>query len=168
MTFMDIFKARKIGPLAVSPIGLALFFLVAATAGIIASRVFEAKELQAHIYAAKNHAYPIAAQARLMKERSGNWPASLAEIEVAKAKAPPQVARMELRKDGEVRVVFASPSSIVNATLTLKVIVRGSEHLLECRGEGEFKGALPPGCKAGEDPLAVAWPPESSKPAGKG
>lgn len=162
MTFMDLFKRRNIGGLSVSPVGAVVFCIVVAVAVIISRNVFEAKDLQEHLYAAKNYAYPIAAQARLMQEKTGNWPASLAEIEGAKAKAPPQIARTELRKDGEVRVVFASPPSIANAVLSLKVIVRGNEHLLECRGEGDFKGALPPGCKPGEGPQKVTWPPESN------
>jgi hypothetical protein len=163
MTFMGLFKRRRIGPLSVSPVGLVVFILLAAVAGIIASRVFEAKELQENIYAAKNFAYPIAAQARLIQEQTGKWPAALAEIEAAKAKAPPQIARTEMGKDGEVRVVFANPPSIANATLNLKVIVRGGEHFLECRGVGEFKGALPSACRPGEGPERVAWPPDSAK-----
>jgi hypothetical protein len=59
-------------------------------------------------------------------------------------------------------------AGIANATLTFKVIVRGSEHFLECRGVGEFKGALPSTCRPGEELERVTWPPESSMPARKG
>lgn len=167
MTFFDLFKRRNIGPLSVSPVGLAVFCLFAAAAGVIANGVFEDKEIQNHIYAAKNYAYPIAAPARLMQEQTGKFPGALAEIATAKAKAPPQVGRTQLLKDGEVRVVFASPPSIVNSTLALKVIVRDGEHFLECHGEGAFKGALPSVCRPGAELQRMTWPPEMSGPAGK-
>ena len=86
MTIRDLLMRRSIGPLSVSPVGVAIFCMVAVVAGIIASRVFEAKELQEQIYSAKNYAYPIAAQARLMQEQTGKWPDSLAEIGAGKAK----------------------------------------------------------------------------------
>jgi hypothetical protein len=160
---LGLFKRRNIGGLSVSPVGLAIFGLIVAAAAVIAKGVFEDKEIQAHIYAALNYARPIAEQVRLMQEKTGKWPASLAEVEAAKAKPPPQIARMELRKDGEVRAVFASPPSLANSTLALKVIVRGSEHLFECEGVGNFKGALPSVCRPGEAPQRIAWPPESVK-----
>jgi hypothetical protein len=160
---LGLFKRRKIGPLSVSPVGLAVFGLIVAAAVVISKGVFEDKEIQSHIYAALNYARPVAEQARLMQEKTGKWPALLAEVEAAKAKPPPQIARMELRKDGEVLVVFASPPPLANSTLILKVIVRGSEHLLECQAEGNFKGALPSVCRPGEGPQRISWPPESAK-----
>lgn len=167
MKFFDsvlgLFKRRNIGGLSVSPVGLALFCLVVAAVVVVSRDVFEAKEIQAQLYEALNHARPVAEQARLIQERTGKSPASLAEIEAAKAKAPPQVARLQLQKDGELRVVFGSPSAIANSMLILRVIVNGGEHLLECRGEGEFKGALPTGCRAGAKPERVTWPPDSGK-----
>ena len=158
---LGLFKRRNIGGLSVSPLGLTLFVLVVVAAVVISRDVFEAKEIQAQIFEALNHARPIAEQARLAQERTGKWPAFLAEIEAAKAKAPPQIARMQLQKDGELRVVFASPPTIANSTLILKVTVNGGEHFFECRGEGEFRGALPPGCKAGEGPKKMSWPPQT-------
>jgi hypothetical protein len=160
---LSLFKRRNIGGLSVSPVGLTLFCLVVVAVVIVSRDIFEAKEIQAQVYDALNHARPIAEQARLMQERTGKWPVSLAEIEAAKAKPPPQVARLLLQKDGELRVVFASPPAIVNSTLILKVTVNGAEHFLECRGEGQFKGALPPGCKPGDGPKKLSWPPEAGK-----
>ena len=129
--------------------------------------VYEAREIRPHLDAALTYAQPIAAQARLMQERTGKWPASLAEIEAAKVKPPPQVGRVLLQKDGEVRVVFASPPVIANASLGLKVSVSGSEHVLECRAEGDFKGALPTWCRPGELPQRISWPPMTVKPMAK-
>ena len=160
---LGLFRRRKIGPLSVSPVGLALFCLFVAVAVVIYQGVYEAKEIQSHLYAALTYAQPIAAQARLTQERTGKWPASLAEIEAAKAKPPPQVGRILLLKDGEVRVVFASPPVIANASLSLKVGVSGTEHVLECRAEGDFKGALPTWCRPGELPQRLTWPPQSAK-----
>lgn len=167
MSLLDLvsglFERHKIGGLSVSPVGLTLFCLVVAAVVVVSRDVFEAKEIQAQLYEALNHARPIAEHARLTYEQTGKWPASLAEIEAAKAKAPPQVARLQLQKDGELRVVFASPPAIANSMLILKVIVNGGEHFLECRGEGQFNGALPPGCKAGDGPGKLSWPPETGK-----
>ena len=168
MIFLDLFKRRNIGPLSVSPLGLASFCLVAAAAAVIAKGVYQDKEIQTHLHAAMVYARPIAEQVRLMQERTGTWPASLTGIEAAKTKAPPQVGRTLLLRDGEVRVVFASPPAIANATLTLRVIVRGGEHMLECRGEGEFTGALPSACRPGEGPARLTWPPEASISTGIG
>lgn len=167
MKFFDsvlgLFKRSNIGGLSVSPVGLMLFCLAVAAVVVVSRDIFEAKEIQAQLYEALNHARPIAEQARLVQETTGKWPGSLTEIEAAKAKPPPQVARLQLHKDGELRVVFASPPAIVNSMLILKVIVNGGEHFLECRGEGEFKGALPPGCGAGAKPERMTWPTDPGK-----
>jgi hypothetical protein len=160
---LGLFKRRKIGPLSVSPVGLAVFCLFVAAAVVISKGVFEDKEIRAHVVAALNYARPIAVQARLMQEQTGKWPASLAEIEAAKAKPPPQVGRTQLLRNGEVRVVFASPPAIINMSLSFEVIVRGSEHLLECRAEGIRMGAVPSWCRPGEEPMRVSWPPEAGK-----
>jgi len=161
-----LFKRRKIGPLSVSPVGLAVFCLLVAAVVAISTSVFEAKEIQAHVYAALNYARPIAEQARLAQEQTGKWPASLAGIDAAKAKPPPEVGRTLLGRDGEVRVVFASPPAIANASLSMQVVVRGNEHFFECRAEGDFKGALPSYCRPGAEPGRMTWPPASEKPAG--
>ena len=161
--FLGLFKRRKIGPLSVSPVGLAVFCLFVAAAIAISKGVYDDKEIQAHIYAALNYARPIAEQARLMQEKTGKWPASLADIEAAKAKAPPQIGRTHLLRDGEVRVVFANPPAISNASLRLKVTVRGNEHYFECSAEGAFKGALPSFCRPGAEPGRLTWPPGAAK-----
>jgi hypothetical protein len=160
---LGLFKRRKIGPLSASPFGLVVFCLFVAAVVIGSMNVFEAKEIQAHLYAAVEYARPIAVQARLAQEQTGKWPASLAEIEAAKAKAPPQVARTLLARDGEVRLVFASPPAIANASLSMQVVVRGNEHFMECRAEGDFKGALPSFCRPGAEPARVSWRPGSVK-----
>ena len=160
---VGLFKRRKIGPLSVSPVGLAVFCLFVAAAVVISKGVFEDKEIQSHLYAALNYARPIAAQARLMQEQTGKWPASLAEIEAAKTKPPPQVGRVLLLRGGEVRVVFASPPAIANASLSIQVAVRGNEHFMGCRAEGDFKGALPSFCRPGAEPGRISWPPGSVK-----
>jgi len=165
---LSLFKRRKIGSLSVSPVGLAVFCLIVVAVVVVSRDVFEAKEIQAHLYAALNYARPITEQARLMQEQTGKWPASLAEIEAAKATPPPQFGRTLLLREGEVRVVFANPPAIANASLSLKVSVRGNEHFFECSPEGDFKGALPAPCRPGEGPQRVVWPPKSSKPAANG
>ena len=162
-----LFRRRMIGSLSVSPVGLVVFCLLVAVAVVIYRNVFEAKEINSYLNAAVLHARPIAEQARLIQERTGKWPASLAEIDAAKADPPPQVGRILLSKDGEVRVVFASPPAIANASLSMKVGVNGGEHFFECRAEGEFKGALPNYCRPGES-RPISWPPAFDKPAGKG
>ncbi|MBI3371411.1 MAG: hypothetical protein HY017_06590 [Betaproteobacteria bacterium] len=163
MRFTDLFKRRGFGPLSVSPVGLTVFCLFVAAAAVISRGVYEDKEIQSNLYAVLAYARPIAAHVRLFHERSGRFPAALAEIAAAKAQAPAPIARTELLKDGEVRLVFASPPAIANASLTLRVIVRGREHFLECRAEGDFKGGLPLACRPGEAPERVPWPPASGK-----
>ena len=163
MIFMNLFKRKNIGFLLES-VGLVIFCLFLAAFIIIAYNVYVAKGIQAHFFIASNYASAIASQARLMHEQTGQWPVALADIQASKKKAPPEIARIELLEEGKIRAIFASPPSIANSTLTLKVIVRGSEHFLECRGDGEFMGALPPSCVPGEEPLRFTWPPKVSNP----
>lgn len=157
-----LFRRRKFGPLSVSPIGLIVFCLFIAGAIVLIRNVFEAKEINAYVSAAVLHAHPIVEQARLMQERTGKWPASLAEIEAAKAKPPPQIGRIQLSRNGEVSIVFASPPAIANASLNLRISVNGSEHFFECRAEGDFKGGLPNYCRPGES-RRISWPPQAGK-----
>ena len=107
---------------------------------------------------------PIAKEARLIREKTGTWLASLAEIGAAKAEAP-RFGRTLLLRDGEVRFVFANPHPFgnANASLSLQPVVRGNEQFVECRAVGEFGFALPRGCKLSAEPGRIGWPPEPAK-----
>jgi hypothetical protein len=162
MTFWDFFKRRKMGPLSVSPVGVVVFFVVAAAAWTIAEGVYRDKAIQQDLFAAVSYARPIATQARWMHEQTGKWPGSLGDLRIAEAKRPPQIAQVQLRQDQGVRLLFASPEAIAGKSMILRVVSRDSGRFLECEADELPQGPLPPICKGRGNAERLSWPPAAA------
>lgn len=71
---------------------------------------------------------------------------------------PAHVDRIQVTKEGTVRVSFKSPAELAGKAIEIRTIPQGGRLVRECRGTGIKDGYLPGSCRSGAEPIPVESP----------
>jgi hypothetical protein len=71
---------------------------------------------------------------------------------------PAHVERIEVQKDGTVRVAFKAPEELAGKAIEIRTTGKDGQLMRECSGPGIKDGYLPGHCRRGSPPISVEGP----------